>query len=149
MSRWATSLRVWDLGSERASQGEACLTGSTLGLAGQPALHCQLVTASQFVRLSQARGHLCTCQIFVHELHLVAPVLVSVHGGEGFRFLVGCVRPESGSQRAGEGEAGLKGGALGTAGLPLGASDEVPAAQAFGLTEALGVLHPGHGLVYV
>ncbi len=65
----------------RASEpGRGAPAGSTLGPAGQPAVHRQLATASQFVRLSQARGHLCTCQIFIHELHLVAPVRVSVHG---------------------------------------------------------------------
>ena len=60
--------------------------------------------------------------------------------GDPFR---GWLRPtESGSQRAGEGEAGLQGGALGLAGLPPGESELVPAAKALGLTEALGVVHP-------
>jgi hypothetical protein len=62
----AVSLRVSDLGSERAGQGEARLTGGALGSAGQSAVHRQLVSTSQFVRLSQARAHLCTCQVFVH-----------------------------------------------------------------------------------
>jgi hypothetical protein len=66
--------------SERAGQGEARLLGGALGSAGQPAVQGQLVSTSQVVRLSQALGHLCAGQVFMHELHLVAPVLVSVHG---------------------------------------------------------------------
>jgi hypothetical protein len=38
----------------------------TLGPAGQPASAAKLVPTSQFSRLSQARGHLCARQVFMH-----------------------------------------------------------------------------------
>ncbi len=55
--------RVRRAQSERARARRACWAGA-LGTAGEPPGRRELVPASQFVRLSQARGHLCACQVF-------------------------------------------------------------------------------------
>ena len=49
-----------------AGEGEPRLLGGTLGTSGQSPVHGELVTPSQVMRLSQAHGHLCACQIFIH-----------------------------------------------------------------------------------
>jgi hypothetical protein len=38
-----------------------------------------VVAPSQFVRLSQARGHLRACEFFMHEIHVSASVSVGLH----------------------------------------------------------------------
>ncbi|MDZ5662690.1 hypothetical protein HN031_13195 [Nocardioides sp. zg-1308] len=65
--------------SDRASEGETRLLRGLLGLAAQPTGHGQVVAASQFVRLSQARGHLRACEFFMHEIHVVASISVGIH----------------------------------------------------------------------
>jgi hypothetical protein len=62
--------------SQRPSECESRLLGGLLGLAAQATGEGHLVATPQLVRLSQARVHLCACEIFMHEIHLGAPVLV-------------------------------------------------------------------------
>ncbi|CUR60435.1 hypothetical protein NOCA1210106 [metagenome] len=65
--------------SDRASEGETRLLRGLLGLAAHATGHGQVVTASQFMRLSQARGHLRACEFFIHEIHVGASVSVGLH----------------------------------------------------------------------
>jgi hypothetical protein len=76
------SVRGADLNTvlQCASEGEARLLRSQLSLAAEAACSGQLVALSQLLRLSQARGHLCAGQAFVHEIHGVTSVSVGLHG---------------------------------------------------------------------
>jgi len=110
------------------------------------------------LRLSQAHGHLRAGEVFVHQLHLGTPVRVRVRdwvwgaAHREWKSLLGaacCTRRRPGSQRSGQDQAGLEGGALGAAGLPPCESELVPAAQALCLRQTLGLLVASEVLVKV
>jgi hypothetical protein len=64
--------------SDGAGQGQTRLPRGLLGLAAQTPGRRLLATATQLLRLSQARGHLCAREVFVHEVvhHELVSVLV-------------------------------------------------------------------------
>jgi hypothetical protein len=95
---------VVDRSLQRAGEGESSLLRGPLGLAAEPASTGQLVTLPKLLRLSQARGHLCAGQIFIHEIHVVTSVRVRVRGGGVHQVLPRAVRR---SERPGERETGL------------------------------------------
>lgn len=66
--------------SEHAGNGETRLPSRTLSATGKAPRGHELVPTSHLLRLSQARGHMCPRQVFVHEIHLLAPVRCGVHG---------------------------------------------------------------------
>jgi hypothetical protein len=119
-------------------------------------VHGELTCSLLCLRLSQAHGHLRAGEVFVQELHLGTPVRVRVwwwgaahRGGTFLLGVVCCTRRRPGSQRSGEDQAGLEGGALGAAGLPPGESELVPTAQALCLRQTLGLLVASEVLVEV
>jgi len=128
--------------SERASECETRLLCSALGTTGEPSGHRELAPASQFLRLSQARGHLCAGQVFIHKVHLRAPIRVRVHVRLGIRFSC-AVAGGPGSQRAGEDEPGLEGCSLRATGLPPSEGEVVAAAKSLGLPQTHGLLGGG------
>src|SRR5690349_24236611 len=65
--------------SDRASEGETRLLRGLLGLAAHTTGQGHLVAAPQFLRLSQARGHLRACEFFMHEIHVVPSISVGLH----------------------------------------------------------------------
>jgi hypothetical protein len=74
-----------------AGQGQTRLPRGLLGLAAQPTSGRVLATTSELLRLSQARGHLCAREIFVHQVvhHQLVSVLVRVDQGSAFQVMDG------------------------------------------------------------
>jgi hypothetical protein len=66
---------------EGASERESRLLCGPLSLAAESTGESHLVAPPQLLRLSQARVHLRAGQVFLHEIHLSAPVLVGLHVG--------------------------------------------------------------------
>jgi hypothetical protein len=66
-------------------------------------------------------------------------------------FLISWLRlsVRTGSQRAGEDEAGLEGGSLRATRLAPGDDELVTPTELLGLTQATGVVHPGQRAVHV
>jgi hypothetical protein len=62
--------------SEGAGKRESRLLCGPLSPAAESTGESHLVASPQLLRLSQARAHLCAGQVFIHEIHLRAPVLV-------------------------------------------------------------------------
>jgi hypothetical protein len=56
--------------SVRVGEGHPCLTRGLLGLAAHTLSAAQLVPQPHLPRLSQARGHLRSGQVFLHRVHL-------------------------------------------------------------------------------
>jgi hypothetical protein len=70
--------------SDSAGEGQTRLSRGLLGLATQPTGRHLLATATELLRLSQARGHVCAREVLVHEVHHdLSPVLFSVLVGHG------------------------------------------------------------------
>ncbi len=65
--------------SQRASEGETRLLRGLLGPAAESASEEQLVPLTPVMRLSQARGHLCAREFFLHEIHGCTSVRVGLH----------------------------------------------------------------------
>ena len=63
-------------------QGQAGLEGRLLSPTARATATDELASTPQLLRLSQALGHLGSGQVLVHEIHVLAPVLVKVHGGQ-------------------------------------------------------------------
>lgn len=53
--------------------------GRTLGTLRQPVGHQESTLTSLCSRLTEALGHLCASQFFVHEVHGIAPVQEKGH----------------------------------------------------------------------
>jgi len=73
-------------GSDHAGQRQSRLLGCAVGTAGEPPAKRELVPTSHLARLSQARGHLCASEVFVHEVHGSVPV--RLRGGHRRGFVV-------------------------------------------------------------
>lgn len=65
--------------SQDSGDGETRLQRGLFCLAAQATDLGHLVAPTPLLRLSQARGHLRTRQVFMHEIHLLAPVRFGVH----------------------------------------------------------------------
>jgi len=69
--------------SDGAGQGQTRLPLGLLGLAAQPPRRRLLAATTELLRLSQARGHLCPREVFVHEVvhhDLVSNLVCDVQG---------------------------------------------------------------------
>jgi len=62
--------------SKCASKSETRLLCGFLDLAAEPTRQDQLVAPTPLLRLSQARGHLRACQVFMHEIHVGTSVRI-------------------------------------------------------------------------
>jgi hypothetical protein len=118
--------------SQRPGEGQSSLLGCLLRLAAESAGAGHLGTTPELLRLSQARGHLCAGQVFVHERHVGTSVQVSglVHRDQ--LLSLSSVR----SERPGKSQAGLLGELLGTAAGADRVSQLVTATGLLGVTEA-------------
>jgi hypothetical protein len=75
--------------SHGAGEGQTRLSRGLFGLATHPTERHLLAAATELLRLSQARGHLCARKVLIHEVvhHGLSPVLFSVLIGHGcFRW---------------------------------------------------------------
>ncbi len=77
--RWLLSRDQSDGRSDGTGQGESCLCSGTLGLAGQAPGGGQLVLPSRRARLLQARGYVRSRQVFLNQVHCIAPIKGLVH----------------------------------------------------------------------
>jgi hypothetical protein len=135
---------------EAPGERESRLVSRLLGLAAQATGEGQLVASPQLLRLSQARAHLCACEIFVHEIHLSAPVLVGGHGVVSGPSVKRC-HAGGGlgwSDGASEGETGLLRCLLGLPAESACHGQLVAAAELLRLSQARGHLGPRQGFVH-
>jgi hypothetical protein len=84
MTRW----------SEGAGEKQASVLAGALGAVRQAASLAELSAGSQFARLTKARVHMGAGHVFMHEIHLRAPVSVNDGGHRGvFLRWFACARP--------------------------------------------------------